>query len=842
MPYTIVQRDDKFFVHKADESKRPVGQPLGRHDSREEAIAQIGAIESAEAQKSDKFTQEETDYQEKSTGDQKCGNCRWFNSGADPADRCQVVEGTPLTITAGGVSNQWAATPNFKRTGSKMTFKSLDGQDSASGHLVTYTNPKARDLDGDYFDKTTYFMKQAGFAVVGRPVMYEHAMLKQFGSIPVGIFELENEDEIGLFVQARLHQREDYERMLREICARRGITLSDDEIYRKSNLFYKAVRAVLSEVPHQWSLGSYPPLYVTDENGHVEQCGIVEGSLTVQPAEPLGTEAMMSFQKSISQALNLARGDSETELRGQKQNTEIDQIDQEKENPIMNPEVIQAIEAMLQKILSMVRGDESAKQLEDEELQDEMAKAAEELIEEEADEVKAELMEVDEDAKKAEGDEEEDKEKVNMKRLEQWGVDNFTAIITRALENADRKRNDNALAVRKAAQKGLAGHRPTSKRERAGAFRSSAGGSEERSGASKTFKNINVSSGFAKRVDATPTLMHIKSQSGMFNSDPDVIKYKRHHAEEESAYRKTTSALIGASLAYLGTPALREELIDQLRPKTFLDKVGARFTFVDGNQQVDRPKITVSPKGVWLGENDTVPEDEYTAQLIQATPKPVAGHYALPIALMERMMPSDEATLRDELMKSIALAINEAALRGTGNINTGDEQSSSSSTGAQPLGLLPSLPSAQKANLSTNGRAPTPADMKAMKAGVEDRDVELSDGTHWVYHTNVLNYFEDLTDTTGQLIQKSQYTKGYDPVTSNIVETDLAVGTGTNLTRIYFGDWRFFEVVQSRDIRLVLFNDSVFVRKLQVGIMAYTYVDFLIHQIAAFEARQAVKV
>lgn len=806
--------------------------------------------------KSDKFTQAETDYQEKSTGDQQCGNCRWFNSGADPADRCQVVEGAPLTITAGGVSNQWAATPNFKRAGSKMTFKSLDGQDSASGHLVTYTNPKARDLDGDYFDKTTYFMKQAGFAVVGRPVMYEHAMLKQFGSIPVGIFELENEDEIGLFVQARLHQREDYERMLREICARRGITLSDDEIYRKSNLFYKAVRAVLSEVPHQWSLGSYPPLYVTDENGHVEQCGIVEGSLTVQPAEPLGTEAMMSFQKSISQALNLTRGDSETELRGQKQNIEIDQNDLEKENPTMNPEVIQAIEAMLQKILSMVRGDESAKQLEDEEMQDEMAKAAEELIEEEADEVKAELMEVDEDAKKAEGDE-EDKEKVNMKAMEQWGVDNFTAIITRAFENADRKRNDNALAVRKAAQKGLAGHRPTSKRERAGAFRSSAGSnSEERPGSSKSFKHINVSSGFAKRVDATPLLMHMKawlSSIGRISRDGDCDRYIKHYHQEVEATRKAGSAFIGANLDYLGTPAVREEMIALLKEKTFLDKVGARFYPVDGNQTVERPRLTSVPEGEWLGEGNSFTDQNNQAQLLLATPKPVGARYPLSLAVFDRMKSTDESDLRNELLLSIARAINRAALRGVGNVVTSGGTGAATSTGAEPLGLysaivpdtvnvVSSTNTDQVQNLSANGRAPTPADMKGMKAAVEARNVELSDNAHWIYHSNILNYFEDLTDTTGQLLNRSQWTKGFDPITTNLVLTNLAVGSGTNLSRIYFGDWSFFEVVQSSDIRLVLLQGDTFMGKLQIAVQAWTYVDFLIHQTAAFEIRDAVKV
>ena len=52
MPYTIVTQDEQFFVHKVGEDGNATGESLGSHDTRNDAIAQIAAIESQESGKS----------------------------------------------------------------------------------------------------------------------------------------------------------------------------------------------------------------------------------------------------------------------------------------------------------------------------------------------------------------------------------------------------------------------------------------------------------------------------------------------------------------------------------------------------------------------------------------------------------------------------------------------------------------------------------------------------------------------------------------------------------------------------------------------------------------------
>jgi HK97 family phage major capsid protein len=721
-------------------------------------------------------------------------------------------------------------------SGGGMQIKSTPTGKYVEGYLVRFTNVNSRDLEDEYFTKSTNFMRNAGFPVKGAPLMYDHGMSDDAGSIGIGLLDFADEDEVGMFVRAKLYERQDYEKMIEEIVSRKSLKLSPAIIKRKAALAEQAVMKSLTEVAHNFSMGSYPPTFKVAEDGHITQCGIVEGSLTVMPAEPNGTEVTNPYSKSIQDAFTLSdvmpnEANVPGRVRGEPNISEHNRI-----NEGVKTMDMQALREALASVLSMLDQGMMAEMGEDkmppEELEEEMSKAAEGMLEE------------DEEAKKQMDEDEKlpEEEKSGKSLYVKWVEGNLEELMTRTIINIENRRN----GVNAAARKALAGHTPQSKRERAGAYREGAGDGDERQGGrssgSKSFKYVNISSGFARRVDATPLLMHIKSRIPDYWDNDDCRKYRTAYREETKEYNKRGSAFIGSDLDYLGTPAIRESLIQLLVEKTFLDKVGARFYTVDGNQTVERPRLTSVPEGEWLGEGNAFTDQKNNAQMLLATPKPVGIRYPLSLALLERMRPEDESQLQEESMKALARALNRAALRGTGNVTTSGGSGASTSTGAEPLGLLNALPSAQVTNVSTNGRAPTPADMKAMKAAVEARNVELGDSTHWVYHSNVLNYFEDVTDTTGQLLNRSQWTKGFEPVTSNLVLTNLTAGTGTNLTRMYFGDWSFFEVVQNSGIQMVVLQGDTYMGKLQRAIQLWTYADFLIHQTAAFEIKSAVKV
>lgn len=59
MPYTIGKQGSRYCVYKADVDGDPTGRSLGCHDTRQEAGAQIGAIESSEKSLGRELTRKE---------------------------------------------------------------------------------------------------------------------------------------------------------------------------------------------------------------------------------------------------------------------------------------------------------------------------------------------------------------------------------------------------------------------------------------------------------------------------------------------------------------------------------------------------------------------------------------------------------------------------------------------------------------------------------------------------------------------------------------------------------------------------------------------------------------
>lgn len=663
------------------------------------------------------------------------------------------------------------------------------GNNTVGGYLVVWGDSKTRDLQGEYFTPQTDFALDW---FEQRPVLYHHGLDGEMKAAPIGRITSIKMDSTGIWAEAQL------------------------DMYKKH---VESVQKLVKQGVLHWSSGSLSHLVEVAEDGEIKRWPLIEGSMTPTPAEPRNTDI-----KAIKSAYEELGIDTSKLRLSTATNTH-------KPEEVTTPK---EADSGLKADANNSNNNKNPLEDDDMPLTDEMKAEIRQFMNETKAELEAEDVKMtDEEAEKME--EEVEGKAAKMEDEPETVKAALPGLIRDALTNVLNERLERANTVKSVVQDAL------TEQARNMPSKSQAGSGDDRptnntNSASKTFDGVpNIDSGFAKRVDRAPMLMHIKSQMPSRQWDDDVRKYKTHLYEANKA-----SAISGANLDFLMSPAQREQLVEELLPKTFLDKVGATMTTVEGNQTVERPKLTKSPKGVWLGENDEVPEDTFTAQMLLATPKPVAGFYQLPLAGVDRLDATTEGMLKNQLLTRIALAINEAAHNGVGNVNTGTTQAGTGSTGAQPLGLLNALPSAQITNLSTAGRAPTPKDMSNMKSAVEARDIELGASTHWVYHSNVLNYFEDLTDTTGQLINRSQWTKGYEPVTTNVLPTNL--GTSTDLTRILFGDWQYFEVVQSNMMNLRVFEDSVYTKKLQIGVMAWTFVDFLIHYTEAFEIRNNVKV
>jgi hypothetical protein len=179
------------------------------------------------------------------------------------------------------------------------------------GYMNVYTDEKDRDLHHEFFDKNTDFMDEFGWSMVGKPILINHGMDEAFKSMHVGVFDFETEDEVGRYVEGRLFEQEEYEEMLSKYSQRKGLNWTPDEIKRRAALAHKTVQAFFSTGKAHWSSGALPQeVEVNPDNGHVERWPRIEGSATLTPAEPDGTEITTKslapeFEASLKAAFEL---------------------------------------------------------------------------------------------------------------------------------------------------------------------------------------------------------------------------------------------------------------------------------------------------------------------------------------------------------------------------------------------------------------------------------------------------------------------------------------------------------------------------------------------------------
>jgi HK97 family phage major capsid protein len=85
------------------------------------------------------------------------------------------------------------------------------GDGKVGGYLVRFSTPSDPDLERDFFLKNTYFGEHDT-----TPVFYHHGMDGAIGKRVIGSGKL-SKDDIGVWVEAQLEMRDDYEKMIYEL-------------------------------------------------------------------------------------------------------------------------------------------------------------------------------------------------------------------------------------------------------------------------------------------------------------------------------------------------------------------------------------------------------------------------------------------------------------------------------------------------------------------------------------------------------------------------------------------------------------------------------------------------
>jgi HK97 family phage major capsid protein len=228
------------------------------------------------------------------------------------------------------------------------------------------------------------------------------------------------------------------------------------------------------------------------------------------------------------------------------------------------------------------------------------------------------------------------------------------------------------------------------------------------------------------------------------------------------------------------------ELIEMLRAKAVVIGMGA--TVIDDIQgsPLEIPKQTGGATAYWVGENANITASDLTDAQVSLTPKSCAALVQCSMRLLRLSNPSVETMIRNDLAKTIANAIDLAALRGSGTSN-------------QPRGIA-NVSGINTVAIGTDGGTFTFKYANDMVAAVEEQNA-LDGNLGYIMHSKVKNKMkaERIAQFSGQT--EGMYVilpmtdemlsdaLGYNFATSNQIPTNLTKGTSSDCSEVYFGNW-----------------------------------------------------
>ena len=226
------------------------------------------------------------------------------------------------------------------------------------------------------------------------------------------------------------------------------------------------------------------------------------------------------------------------------------------------------------------------------------------------------------------------------------------------------------------------------------------------------------------------------------------------------------------------TDLLAGSFIDALRNAMVLSGLGVRMlTGLQG--QIAIPKLSGAATAYWVAENTAPTESQQTVGQVTMSPKTVGAFTDISRRLINQSSLDVESMVQNDIATVLGLAIQQAAISGTGASN-------------QPSGLLQLVTPGVLGG--TNGLAPTWAHQVALETAVAVANADVS---NMAYLTNAkvrgkLKSTEKATGTTGNFIWSEGATpiNGYQAAITNAVPSNLVKGTsGAACSAIIFGNF-----------------------------------------------------
>lgn len=246
---------------------------------------------------------------------------------------------------------------------------------------------------------------------------------------------------------------------------------------------------------------------------------------------------------------------------------------------------------------------------------------------------------------------------------------------------------------------------------------------------------------------------------------------------QKAQRRDLTAGTNNAGGYTVATEMRAGDFIDALRNAMVIMGMGTRMlTGLVGNIAI--PKLSAGATHYWVAENAAPTESQQTLAQVTMTPKTVGAFTDISRRLLLQSSLDVEQMVRDDLAKVIGLAVQGAAINGSGSSN-------------QPSGLLTLVTAGVVGG--TNGLAPTWANIIALETAVAVANAD-SGTMGYLTNTKVRGKLKgtEKFGSTGMPVWEAGSTplNGYQAAVTNAVPSNLTKGSSSGVcSAILFGNW-----------------------------------------------------
>lgn len=310
---------------------------------------------------------------------------------------------------------------------------------------------------------------------------------------------------------------------------------------------------------------------------------------------------------------------------------------------------------------------------------------------------------------------------------------------------------------------------------------------------------------------------------------------RKRRGRAASGFYVPTAALVRAegrallttanASALIGTDHMGDKFIESLKPQVRVLELGA--TQLNGLvENVSIPRMASGTVAQWVAEDAAAAESTPGFDSVTLSLKQLSANARLSRRQLKQSLPALDQILIQDMRDQIAIALDRAAIAGTG-------------TGDQPRGILNTVGIHARA-MGTNGGAITWAAITALAAAVKGANA-AADSLGWLTNHAVEGAMQSTPRVAGTETMILSPDEA-DPVIarhrarfSGNVPGNLTKGTGTNLSALIFGNWSDLLIGQWGGVDVIV-DDATEADKGNVRIAAHSEWDIAVRHAEAFGA------